>query len=271
MHLMRYTCISHVSAITLIIILYTHCSLAQVLLCSDRYGTPLARSSCQQTLSHMPRGSLPSIFTTRPRTPTNNYEHVPQRWVDNIFDIPTCAITVDLDGHSINDVFVLVPWDTVRLVAQEIIDECVEPLYSGGMATFGLNHSFESVIHPTPYDPRINPIRVATVDVLNPDGTIDSVAVPAGSEDGISKLYLPYLRLFPALSLLLFLYCSIMTFFAMICNRICTLIPHQQRFFTGFSSLFSRVRMQTQLSMTRVNSNVKVSGANCDTILACTY
>ena len=101
--------------------------------------------------------------------------------------VPACAITVDLDGHSLNDVFVLIPWDQVRHLAQIAINVCVDVHAEGGISFFGLNHTFESIIYRVPYDTRINSAIHDTVDVMNPDGSIDSVAIPAGSEDGISE------------------------------------------------------------------------------------
>ena len=113
---------------------------------------------------------------------------VPKRYVDSTVS-PACAITVDLDGHSLNDVFVLIPWDHVRLLAHIAINACVRDHAEGGISLFGLNRTFESIIYRVPYDTRINSALHDTVDVMNPDGSTDSVAVPAGSEDGISESF----------------------------------------------------------------------------------
>ena len=113
---------------------------------------------------------------------------VPKHYVDSMGS-PACAITVDLDGHSLNDVFVLIPWDQVRHLARIAINVCVDVHAEGGISFFGLNHTFESIIYRVPYDTRINSAIHDTVDVMNPDGSIDSVAIPAGSEDGISESF----------------------------------------------------------------------------------
>ena len=83
--------------------------------------------------------------------------------------------------------FVSVSWDNIRLIAADLIERCVDGFNSGGMSTYGVHRSFEGVINAEPYDPSINPIRVEPVDVVNPDGSIDSVAVPEGHADGISE------------------------------------------------------------------------------------
>ena len=163
---------------------------AQVKDCDKEYGRPLDKSRCEVALSNLPRGALPSIFTTRRKTGTNNFVQVPKRYVDAT-RIPACAITVDLDGHSQHDVFVLVPWNSIRLIAAEIIEECVGIFTTGGISTYGLNQTFEAFIAATPYDPSINAIRAEPASVLNPDGSIDSVAIPAEHRDGISESSFP--------------------------------------------------------------------------------
>ncbi len=152
-----------------------------VTVCDERFGKPLARSRCLAALSNLPYSTLPSIFTTRTHSETNNYEPVPRRFVDATTN-PACAITVDLEGHSMNDVFVLVPWAEIRAIARHTIEYCVGRSTKGGMSTFGLHHVFEAVISPTPYDPSTEPAAV-----VNPDGSIDSVAMAPGSAGGISE------------------------------------------------------------------------------------
>jgi len=152
-----------------------------VTVCDERFGKPLERSRCLAALSNVPYSTLPSIFTTRTHSETNNYEQVPRRFVDATTN-PACAITVDLEGHSMNDVFVLVPWAEIRAIARATIEYCVGRSTKGGMSTYGLRHVFEAVISPTPYDPSTEPAAV-----VNPDGSIDSVAMAPGSAGGISE------------------------------------------------------------------------------------
>jgi len=150
----------------------------EVTVCDKRFGKPLDISRCMAALSNLPDSTLPSIFTTRTHSDTNNYEQVPRRFVDAA-NHPACAITVDLEGHSQNDVFVLIPWIEVRAIARHIIDYCVGRSTRGGMSTFGLHHVFEAIISPTPYNPGPEPAVI-----VNPDGSIDSVAIPPGPTDG---------------------------------------------------------------------------------------
>lgn len=154
---------------------------ADITVCGARFGKPLERSRCLAALSNLPGGTLPSIFTTRTHSETNNYEQVPQRFVDAA-DNPACAITIDLDGRSMNDVFVLVPWIEIRTIARHVIEHCVARSIKGGISTFGLHQVFEAIISPTPYNPSVEPATV-----VNPDGSIDSVAMPLGSARGISE------------------------------------------------------------------------------------
>lgn len=142
--------------------------------CSPRLSTTLKRRPCEAALSHLPQGTLPSIFTTRPAAPENNFHQVPKRYFDSGVN-PQCSIDVALDGHSQRDVYVLVPWDKIRSMAIDLISLCVDGLSWGGWETFGLNASFEALISPSRYngEPAV---------VHNPDGSEDDsrIAIPEG-------------------------------------------------------------------------------------------
>lgn len=153
-----------------------------ITVCDPRFGQPLFRAHCLAALLNLPDGSsLPSIFTTRRHSDTNNYEQVPRRFVDTVQN-PACAITVDLEGHSMNDVFFLIPWDVIRSVAHLTILHCVGRSFMGGKSTYGIHRAFEAIIAPTPYDPGPGPVAI-----VNPDGSVDSIAVRPGHVGGISE------------------------------------------------------------------------------------
>ena len=142
----------------------------------------------------MPATSLPTIFTTRTiRGGGSNFVTVPKRFVDSE-ERPNCVITVDLDGHSQHNVFVLLPWTEIRAMAEELLDACVVGLGWGGFETYGLKKTYDALINPTLYDPdeANNPVPAA---VEQPDGDVDSVAIPSDTttqgygEDAFS--YLP--------------------------------------------------------------------------------
>lgn len=161
---------------------------AQIKTCGKVFGHPMTEIPCEAALSNLPQGNLPSIFTTREKADTNNYNQVPIRYFDAA-DNPSCTITVDLDGHSKNDVFVLVPWNQIRSIAAQIIERCVGRFQKGGIQIHGLEQTFEGLIPFTPYDP----VTAAPAQVVNPDGLVDptSVAIPVDYEDGISKSPIP--------------------------------------------------------------------------------
>ena len=119
--------------------------------CSEFPGCSLNHWACQAAVDNLPKGTLPSIFTTRAHMATNNYIQVPIHYVDTESN-PSCLVTINLDGHSQNDQFVFVPWNEIREMAQVIINECVDLLNRGGYITYGLGRTFESLIHPTSYD-----------------------------------------------------------------------------------------------------------------------
>ena len=145
--------------------------------CSRFLGSPLYHSDCQAAVDSLPRGSLPSIFTTNAHTTFNNYIQVPVRHM-NAQANPSCMITIDLDGHSQSDRFVSVPWDEIRQMAQVIVARCVDRMYLGGFITFGVLRTFESLVFPTTYGTDNVPIPISAW-VLQPDETVDFVAIPS--------------------------------------------------------------------------------------------
>ena len=156
--------------------------------CASAYGYPLLLPPCQEALSTIPQGSLPSIFTTRQSTASNNWIQVPQRFSDHE-DNPSCTITIDLDGHSPHDVFVQIPYDQVRSLAQIIIHACVTTRAIGGYVNYGLHSTVQALLEPTTYDGNPVPDTSFPSAVQQPDGVVDSVAIPPPLfvEGGYSK------------------------------------------------------------------------------------
>lgn len=162
--------------------------LPDALFCSAFLGGPLSKQSCQATVDNLPQGTLPTIFTTRAHTATNNYVQVPARYGDIELGY-SCTITIDLDGHSRTDQYVLVPWDEVRKMAQAVVDGCVDGLHRGGYITYGIGRVFESLLDPTAYEGGHTEIPPAWVQ--QPDGTVDTVAIPpTRAENEYSKFFL---------------------------------------------------------------------------------
>ena len=145
--------------------------------CSQFLGRPLGHEDCQAAVDHLPRGTLPGIFTTRAHTATNNYIQVPVRYNDEDLG-PSCSVTIDLEGHSLTDQFVLVPWDEIRDMAQAVVDSCVDILNRGGFVTYGIGRTLESLIHPMAYGG--DDAKIPTPAwVRQPDGSIAYVAIPS--------------------------------------------------------------------------------------------
>lgn len=142
--------------------------------CSQYLGYPLDHWTCQGAVDSLPRGALPSIFTPRAHTATNNYIQVPIHYADDEAS-PSCQITIDLDGHSLNDQFVFVPWDEIRAMAQVLVNVCVDLTNRGGFITYGVGRTFESLVHPTSYE---NAEIPSPAWVWQPDGTDEFVAIP---------------------------------------------------------------------------------------------
>lgn len=145
--------------------------------CSQFLGRPLSLWACQAAVDNLPSGTLPSIFTTRAHTATNNYIQVPVRYTDAEAN-PSCMITIDLDGHSQSDQFVFVPWNEIREMAQIIVDTCVAFFDHGGFITYGVGRTLEALIHPTAYGGN-NAEVPAPAWVQGPGGTVEYVAIPS--------------------------------------------------------------------------------------------
>ena len=156
------------------------------LACSQFLGRPLFHSTCQAAADNLPRGTLPTIFTTRAHTATNNYIQVPLHYTD-AEPKPSCMITIDLDGHSQSDQFVFVPWNEVRDMALQLVDSCVYFLSRGGFITYGVGRTLESLIYPTTYGGD-NAEFPYPAWVWEPDGTAEFVAIPSNpATDEYSK------------------------------------------------------------------------------------
>ena len=147
--------------------------------CHHDYGL-LDRPSCETVIENLPRGSLPSIFSTRQGTMGNMFI-LPRVDVDSA-ERPRCVVTIDLDGHSNRNVFVLVPWNKIREMAKTILDLCVSSngFGWGGTVTFGLQRTFDALVHPVRYDLDRGPVAVPA-EVIQPDGSRGIVAIPPGA------------------------------------------------------------------------------------------
>ena len=145
--------------------------------CSQYLGRPLGHEECQAAVDNLPRGTLPSIFSTRAHTAANNYIQVPVRY-NNDEIRPSCSVTIDLEGHSLTDHFVFVPWDEIRENAQAVVNSCVDMLKSGGFLTYGIGRTLESLIHPMAYEGDDAHIPTPAW-VRQPDESIAYVAIPS--------------------------------------------------------------------------------------------
>ena len=170
-------------------------------LCSASLGRFLTRRGCQVAVDNLPRGHLPRIFTTRAHTATNNYIQVPLQYSDSRTR-PTCKVSINLDGHSRTDQFVFVPWDEIRQMAQVVVNRCVGQWSTGGVITYGLGNTFESLVSPTPYEETSIPTPAW---VWQPDGAVDFVAIPSTPEiNDYSEYGCPTPNKHPLISLFIF-------------------------------------------------------------------
>ncbi|KAL8818190.1 MAG: hypothetical protein Q9191_007995 [Dirinaria sp. TL-2023a] len=145
--------------------------------CHHQYDV-LDRPICNIALEAMPKGALPSIFSPRASIMDNAFT-LPRFYVDSA-ERPRCVITIELDGHSNRNVFVLIPWDKIRDMAEIIMDTCI-PLGGygwGGTATFGLQRTFDALVNLAPYD-REEGQLAEPAEVTQPDGSGGFVAIPA--------------------------------------------------------------------------------------------
>lgn len=153
--------------------------------CNPGYGHPLIRWPCELALSDMPTGSIPRTFSTKAKTQADDWEQLPQHYVDNTAK-PACVITVELEGHSQSDVSVTISYDMIRNIAINVKENCIQRLSWGGWETYGLDATFRALVPPAAYDGSIYRQPAA---VENPDGSMDSVGLPEGTSgvDGFSK------------------------------------------------------------------------------------
>ena len=88
-------------------------------------------------------------------------------------------ITIELDGHSKQDVFVSAPWNALRNITNGIIERCVDGPGMGGWETYGIQDAFDAVINPAEIT---STPGSAPVGVVNPDGFVTSVGFPVDSD-----------------------------------------------------------------------------------------
>jgi len=183
MSLLLQVSITDLCAITILFSLYTMQIRADIhpvppdgYYCSTSLGFRYpAMAACLAAWQDIPRGSGPSIFTTQPRTPTNKYVQVPQSYTDNNLN-PQCTITIDLDGHSETDEFVLVPYDVIKDMTQDLITQCVTG-QMGGRMTYVMKGTLDSLLEPTAYDGSAIFVPLLAV-VEQPDGSTGSIVFP---------------------------------------------------------------------------------------------
>ena len=145
--------------------------------CHQEYGV-LDRPSCDIALEALPKGALPSIFSSR-QSIMDNLFTLPRVYVDSA-ERPRCVITIELDGNSNRNVYVLIPWDKVKEMAEIIMDSCIhiDGFGWGGTATYGLQRTFDALVFPTLYDREEGQIA-EPAEVIQPDGSRGVVAMPA--------------------------------------------------------------------------------------------
>ncbi|KAI4185015.1 MAG: hypothetical protein L6R41_004387 [Letrouitia leprolyta] len=115
----------------------------------------------------MPRNratGLNTVFSLHSSNP--GVTQLPRRYTEPAGRL-SCTITVDLDGHSQNDVTISVPWDVLRQVTQDLIDKCASR-HLGGAITYGLGNTLDALVNPVAYDGASIDL---TAIVLQPDGS----------------------------------------------------------------------------------------------------
>lgn len=135
--------------------------------CNTRLGRMISVTACQTALSQMPRNratGLNSVFASQ--SSNRGFTQLPLTYIGSA-GRRSCVITIDLDGHSQNDVTVTVPWDVVRQVIQALIDRCASRMI-GGMITYGLGNTLNALINPVAYDGAAIDL---TAVVQQPDGS----------------------------------------------------------------------------------------------------
>ena len=125
----------------------------------------------------MPMGPQPKSFTTGASFASSNDIQVPVVYTDNEAN-PQCMITIDLDGHSKDNVSIEISWNDIKQMAWSLMAECI-PQQLGGVRTYGMADTLQALLKPTAYSDG-SPINLGGVHaaVEQPDGTINSVAIP---------------------------------------------------------------------------------------------
>lgn len=156
--------------------------------CTPGYGGPLSRWACEIALSEIPTDSTLKTFSTKAKSRNDDWIHLPRRYVDEDAQ-PACAITIELEGHSQRDVSFSVSYDTIRIIARNVMDNCIDGHGWGGWETYGLLNTFRALRRPETYD---GSIAQQAAIVENPDGSISSLGLPEGTggTDGFSRSYL---------------------------------------------------------------------------------
>ena len=154
--------------------------------CGPGFGNPLIRWPCEIALSEMPTGSTLRTFSTEAKSRNNDWIQLPQRYVNG--DDSACTITIDLEGHSQRDVSFSVSYDTIRSIAQNVMNNCIGGHGWGGWETYGLLNTFQALRWPEPYD---TAQQAAVFE--NPDGSITSLGLPEGT-GGVNGFSMSHLQ-----------------------------------------------------------------------------
>ena len=161
--------------------------------CSPGLGNPLNRWACEIAMSEIPHAGTLRTFSTKAKSSEHDeWIELPQRFTDNDFH-PDCEFTVELEGHSKPHETVEASHEMTRKIAINLLDNCVFDKAWGGWETFGLDRTFRALIPPTPYD------QLAMVE--NPDGMVNSVALPENSPGFSESPQHVYLLLYRSIAL----------------------------------------------------------------------
>ena len=142
------------------------------------FANRFARSACQLAWMQMLNGPQPKSFTTGASfTSSSNDIQVPVVYTDNEAN-PQCITTIDLDGHSKDNVSIEISWNDIKQMASSLMAECI-PHQLGGVRTYGMANTLQALLESTTYIDG-SPINLGGVHAAGeqPDGTINSVAIP---------------------------------------------------------------------------------------------
>ena len=108
---------------------------------------------------------------------------------------PQCIITIGFDGHSKDNVSIEISWNDIKQMAWSLTAKCI-PQQLGGVRTYGMANTLQALLEPTAYidGSPINIDGVHAAAVEQPDGTINSVAIPeslsVSADGGYSESFL---------------------------------------------------------------------------------